>query len=75
MARLQEVGGQTTEEPDLAVERVVERGPEIFMYPAEEESARKVALEESVTEAVGNGLSLSKAERLRDILHLSLIHI
>ena len=47
----------------------VERGPEMFMDPAEEESARKVALEKSVTEAVGNGLSLSKAERLRDILH------
>ena len=53
----------------MAVERLVERGPEMFMDPAEEESARKVALEESVTEAVGNGLSLSKAERLRDILH------
>ena len=47
-------------EPDEAVERLVERGPEMFMDPAEEESARKVALEESVTEAVGNGLSISK---------------
>ena len=47
------------------VERLVERGPEMFMHPAEEESARKVALEESVTDAVAQGLSVSKAERLR----------
>ena len=38
------------------------------MDPAEEESARKVALEESVTDAVAQGLSVSKAERLRGIL-------
>ena len=44
VAALQEAGGQATEEPDLAVERLVERGPEMFMDPAEEESARKVAL-------------------------------
>ena len=37
----------------------------MFMDPAEEESARKVALEESVTDAVAQGLSVSKAERLR----------
>ena len=48
VAALQEAGGQATEEPDLAVERLVERGPEMFMDPAEEESARKVALEDSV---------------------------
>ena len=41
-----QAGGQATEEPDLAVERLVERGPEMFMDPAEEESARKVTLEE-----------------------------
>ena len=57
-----------TEGPDLAVERLVERGPESFMDPAEEESARKVALEESVTDAVAQGLSVSEAERLRGIL-------
>ena len=68
VAALQEAGGQATEEPDLAVERLVERGPEMFMDPAEEESARKVALEESVTDAVAQGLSVSKAERLRGIL-------
>ena len=63
VAALQEAGGHATEEPDLAVERLVERGPEMFMDPAEEESARKVALEESVTDAVAQGLSVSK--RLR----------
>ena len=47
---------------------MVERGPEMFMDPSEEESARKVALEESVTDAVAQGLSVSKAERLRGIL-------
>ena len=41
VAALQEAGGQVTEGPDLAVERLVERGPEMFMAPAEEESARK----------------------------------
>ena len=39
VAVLQEAGGQATEEPDLAVERLVERGPEMFMGPAEEDSA------------------------------------
>ena len=38
------------------------------MDPAEEESARKVALEESVTDAVAQGLSVSMAECLRGIL-------
>ena len=60
---LQKAGGQATEEPGLAVERLVERGTEMFMDPAEEESARKVALEESVTDAVAQGLSVSKAKR------------
>ena len=68
MAAVQEAGGQATEEPDLAAERLVERGPDMFMDPAEEESARKVALEESVTDAVAQGLSVSKAERLRGCL-------
>ena len=63
VAALHEAGGQATEEPDSAVERLVERGPEMFMATAEEESARKVALEESVTDAVAQGLSVSKAER------------
>ena len=55
VAALQESGGQATEEPDLVVERLVERGPEMFIDPAEEESARKVALEEIVTDAVAQG--------------------
>ncbi|CAM9817519.1 unnamed protein product, partial [Sphacelaria rigidula] len=33
------------------------------------ESAREVALEESMTDAWATGLSVSKAERLRGILH------
>ena len=65
MAALQETGGQATEEPDVAVERLVERGPQMFMDPAEEDFARKVALEEGVTDAVAQSLSVSKAERLR----------
>ena len=58
VAALQEAGGQATDELDLAVERLVERGHEMFVDPADEESARKVALEESVTDAVAQGLSL-----------------
>ena len=46
----------------------MDRGPEMLMDPAEEDSARKVALEESVTDAVAQGLSVSKAKRLRGIL-------
>ena len=64
----QEAGGQVSEERDEAVERLVERGPEMFMEPAQEESARKVALEKGVADAVAAGLSVSKAERLREIL-------
>ena len=60
-----QAGGQATEEPDLAVERLVERGPAMFMDPAEKDSARKVALEKSVTDAVAQGLCVSKTERLR----------
>ena len=61
----QQLGGQVPKEPDEVVERLVERGPEMFMDPTEEESARKVALEEGVTDAVAQSLSVSKAERLR----------
>ena len=46
------------------MERLVDRGPEMFMHPAEQESARTVALEESVTDTVAQGLSVSQAERL-----------
>ena len=34
-AALQEAGGQAMEESDLAVKRLVERGPEMFTDPAE----------------------------------------
>ena len=61
----QDVGGQVAKESDEAVERLVERGPEMFMAPAEEESARTAALEKGVADAVADGLSDSKAERLR----------
>ena len=47
---------------------MVEHGPEMLVDPAEEESARKVALEESVTDAVAQRLRISKAERLRGIM-------
>ena len=68
VAALQEDGGEATQEPDLSVKRLVERGPEMFMDPAEEDKARKVALEESVTDAVAQGLSFSKAKHLHGIL-------
>ena len=48
------------------MERLVERGPEMFMDPAEEKSSRKVALEESVTDAVTQGLSVSKVKSALD---------
>ena len=65
----QEAGGQVTEERDEAVERLGERGPEMFLDPVDEECARKVALEESVIDAVAQGLGVSRAERLRGVLH------
>ena len=68
VAAFQEAGGQATVEPDMTVERVVERCPEMLMDPAEEESAKTVALKESVTDAVAQGISVSKADRLRWIL-------
>ena len=55
----QEAGGQVTEERDETVERLRDRGPEMFVDPPDAESARKVALEESVTDAVAQGLSVS----------------
>ncbi|CAN0436258.1 unnamed protein product, partial [Hapterophycus canaliculatus] len=64
----QQTGGQVAEDRDEAVECLAEQGPEMFMEPAEEESARKVALEEGVTNAVAAGLSKSKSERLRGFL-------
>jgi len=65
----QETGGQVPAPQEQAGDRVVERGPESVVEPAEEESARVVAREESVTNAVAAGRSISKAERWRGIFH------
>ena len=43
--------------PDVAVERLVERGPEMFMDPMEERGSRDRALEDSVQQAEQSGLS------------------
>ena len=50
------------------VERLVERGPELFMDPTEEKGARDRALEDSVLLAEQSGLSADGACRLREIL-------
>ena len=52
---------------DVAVERLVERGPDMFMDPMEERGARERALEDSVQQAEQSGLSADGACRLRDI--------
>ena len=51
---------------DVAVERLVERGPD--MFPMKERDARDRALEDSVQQAEQSGLSADGACRLRDIL-------
>ena len=66
---LQETGVQPAVEHNEAVERLVERGPDVFMDPAEKESAWKVAVEDSVIDTVAQGLSVSKAERFRGMLN------
>ena len=53
---------------DVAVERLVERGTDMFMDPMEERGARDRALEDSVQQAEQSGLSADGACRLRDIL-------
>lgn len=59
----------TVDDPeDEAVERLVDRGPDMFMDPAEERTARERALEDSVQQAEQSGLSVDGAIRLRDIL-------
>ena len=50
------------------MERLVERGPDMFMDPMEERGARDRALEDSVQQAEQSGLSADGACRLRDIL-------
>ena len=53
---------------DVAVERLVKRGPDMFMDPMEERGARHRALEDCVPQAEQSGLSTDGACRLRDIL-------
>ncbi|CAN0021866.1 unnamed protein product, partial [Sphacelaria rigidula] len=53
---------------DEAVERLVDRGPDMFMDPAEERGARERALEDSVRQAEQKGVSTDGAHCLRDIL-------
>ena len=48
---------------DVAVERLVERGPDMFMDPMEERGARGRALEDSVQQAELSGLSANGACR------------
>ncbi|MEP0580138.1 MAG: reverse transcriptase domain-containing protein [Marinobacter sp.] len=53
---------------DKAVEHLVDRGPDMFMDPEEERTARERALEDSVQQAEQSGLSVGGATRLREIL-------
>ena len=53
---------------DVAVECLVERGPDMFMDPMEERGARNRALEDSVQQAEQSALSADGAGRLRNIL-------
>ena len=54
--------------PDEAVERLIERGPEMIMTPAEEEAGRAAALDRAVSQAADNGMSSSGVGRLTDII-------
>ena len=53
---------------DVAVKRLVERGPDMFMDQMGERGTRDRALEDSVHQAEQSGLSADGACRLRDIL-------
>ena len=53
---------------DVAVKRLVVKGPDMFVDPMEERGARYRALEDSVQQAEQSGLSADGACRLRDIL-------
>ena len=50
------------------MERLVERGPDMFMDLMEKGDARDLALEDSVEQAEQSGLSADGACRLRDVL-------
>ena len=56
---------------DVAVERLVERGPDMLMDPMEERGARDIALKDGVQQAEQSGLSADGACRLRNILLVS----
>ena len=53
---------------DVAVKRLVERGPDMFMDQMGTRGTRDRALEDSVQQAEQSGLSADGACRLRDIL-------
>ena len=53
---------------DVAVERLVERGPDMFLDQMEERGARDRALEDSVQQVEQSGLGADGACRLRDVL-------
>ena len=53
---------------DVAVERLVERGPDIFLDQMEERGAWNRALEDNVQQTAQSGLSADGACRLRDIM-------
>ena len=53
---------------DSVVERLVGRGPNMFMDPMEQRGARDRALEDSVQQAEESGLSADGACLLRDVL-------
>ena len=58
----------TPEELNVAVERLVARGPDIDMGPEEELRARSESLEGAVLASVAAGLDESHVERLRDVI-------
>ncbi|CAB1109830.1 unnamed protein product [Ectocarpus sp. CCAP 1310/34] len=54
--------------PDAAVERLVARGPDMVMTPAEEEAGRADALDRAVDSAADAGLSPWGLDRLRQVV-------
>eukprot|EP00903_Cladosiphon_okamuranus_P012037 g11302.t1 len=66
VAALQQV--DATEVPDEAVARLVARGPNMVMSPAEEEQGRVAALDAAIDRAADAGLSDAGVSRLRSML-------
>ena len=54
--------------PEPAVERTVDRGPEMVMEPALEEHERRVALEQAVEVAASNGLDDTQVAQLKQVV-------